>query len=116
MRIINERLKKIFEKNNILKGNNFCGLNRDSCADPIAIINMIKEHQIEENKEYWILIQGIKKAFDSISSKSLEISLKRLKIKQNIINLLVNTFKERKIKVITKYGLSKEFSVFNGLD
>src|SRR5215469_14661758 len=56
------------------------------------------------------------KAFDSISMDGLKISMERLDIPSNIINLLVNLFKDRKIRIITHYGLSEPFTAGDGID
>ena len=58
----------------------------------------------------------MRKAFDSVSLMMMEKVLKRIKIPNLATKFLLNLYNKRKIKVITKYGLTKKFKAGNGLD
>src|ERR1044071_7677618 len=58
----------------------------------------------------------MKKAFDSVSLIMMEKALKRIKIPDLTTKFLLNLYNKRKIKVITDYGLTKEFEAGDGLD
>jgi hypothetical protein len=81
-KIITRRLTKIFTEKEILKGPNYAGLPGNSTEQLIHILNMIMKEAQEKNKEVWILLQDMKKAFDSVLLESLEWALKRVKIPQ----------------------------------
>ena len=61
----------------ILRGPNFAGLPGNSMEQLVQILNMIMEEAKEKGKEIWILLQDMKKAFDSVPLKSLELALLR---------------------------------------
>ena len=63
-------------KREILKGPNYAGLPGNSTKQPVHILNMIMEEAKEKDNEVWILLQDMKKAFDSVSLKSLELDRK----------------------------------------
>ena len=58
----------------------------------------------------------MRKAFDSVSLTMMEKVLKRIKISDLATKFLLNLYNKRKIKVITEYGLTKEFEAENRLD
>ncbi|PKK61800.1 hypothetical protein RhiirC2_791273 [Rhizophagus irregularis] len=53
--ILNRRCSKIFKENEILKGNQFAGLEGNSTFEPIRIIKEIIQDAIKDKKELWIL-------------------------------------------------------------
>src|SRR5260363_469653 len=57
----------------------------------------------------WLLFQDIKKVFDSVSLIMLKLSLERIKVPSTIIRFIINIFENRKVKVITHFGLTKDF-------
>jgi hypothetical protein len=71
-KVVTKRLAKIFTEREILKGPNYAGLPGNSTEQPIHMLNMIMEEAQEKNKEIWILLQDMKKAFDSVPLESLE--------------------------------------------
>ena len=74
------------------------------------------EEAKEKNKVAWILLQDIKKAFDSVLLESLEWALKRVKIPQKTRKYITNLFHKRQLKVITAYGLTEEITAGDGID
>ena len=64
----------------MLKGPNFAGLVESSTESPIHILSMIIEEAKEKNKELWLMLQDIKKAFDSVNLQSLDLVLQRIKV------------------------------------
>ena len=79
-------------------------------------MNNIIEEARDKNKEMWILFQDMKKAFDSVSLDMLDKVLNRIKLPNNIRKFLLSLFHARKIKVITNYRLTQEFTTEDGLD
>src|SRR5205085_6002769 len=99
-----------------LQGPNYAGLSGSSTSSPIHIMNNLIEEAREKNKEIWILFQDMKKAFDSVSLKMLEKALERIKLPTSTKKFLLNLFNSRRIKVITSFGLTQEFTAEDGLD
>ena len=58
----------------------------------------------------------MKKAFDSVSLEMMKKALERIKVPDSIIKFLLNLYNKRKIRVITEYGLTREFEVEDRLD
>ena len=77
---------------------------------------MIIEEAKEKNQELWLMLQDMKKAFDSVSLKMIEKVLERIKVPNLTIKFLLNLYNKKKIKVYTEYGLTKEFKAEDGLD
>ena len=115
-KIVTRRLAKIFTERGILKGPNYAGLPGNSTEQPIHMLNMIMEKAQEKNKELWILLQDMKKEFDSVPLESLEWALRRVKIPQRTTKYIMNLFCKRQLKVITTYGLTEEITAGDGID
>ena len=58
----------------------------------------------------------MKKVFDFMSLEIIKKALERIKVPDSIIKFLLNLYNKRKIRVITEYGLIKEFEAEDGLD
>uniref|UniRef100_U9U0R0 Reverse transcriptase domain-containing protein n=1 Tax=Rhizophagus irregularis (strain DAOM 181602 / DAOM 197198 / MUCL 43194) TaxID=747089 RepID=U9U0R0_RHIID len=80
------------------------------------MINSILEDAREENKTVWIVSQDMAKAFDSVGMFPLQKALERIKIPTTIINFIINIYKDRKIRIITAYGLTDAFTARDGID
>ena len=70
----------------------------------------------QKNQEMWITLIDIKKAFDTVDIRRLQLTLKRIKIPKKLEVFLVNMFTNREVKVITKFGLSEGFCPERGID
>jgi hypothetical protein len=115
-KILTERLGGLCKEKNILRGPNFAGLPGESTMEPIHLLNNICEEAREEGKELWILFQDTAKAYDTISLSMLERALKRIKIPPRFINLILDPFKERKLRVITSLGPTQPITAEDGID
>ena len=58
----------------------------------------------------------MKKAFNLVSLEMMEKALRRIKLPELMIRFLLSLYNKRKIRVITEYGLTKEFEAEDGLD
>ena len=56
------------------------------------------------------------KAFDSIGMEPLAKAMTRLKLPNDFIKLIINTFDKRQIAIITHYGLTHLFTAEDGID
>src|SRR5260363_218333 len=115
-KVITRRLAKVFVEREMLKGPNYAGLPGNSTEQLVHILNMIIEEAKEKNKEKWILLQDMKKAFDSVPLESLELALRRVKLPERTIKYVLNLFHKRQLKIITAYGLTEEIIAGDGID
>ena len=74
------------------------------------------EEAKEKDKEIWILLQDMKKAFDPVPLESLELALQRVKIPERTIKYILNLFHKRQLRIITAYGLTEEITAGDGID
>src|SRR4029078_13069147 len=98
-KVITKILARVMIEREILKGPNYAGLPGNSTEQPVHVLNMIMEEAKKKNKEAWILLQDIKKAFDSVLLKSLEWVLKRVKIPQKTRKYITNLFHKWQLKI-----------------
>jgi len=68
---------------------------------------MIIEEAKEKNKELWIMLQDMKKAFDSVSLDSLKLALQRIKIPVLGQSFILDLFDKRQTRIITALGLTE---------
>src|SRR5277367_5610642 len=79
-------------------------------------LSNIMEDARDNNKELWIAFQDMAKAFDSVSMTSLQMACRRIKLPEDLTNLFINMFDERKISIITEFGLSDPLTAATGID
>src|SRR5260363_285750 len=115
-RVLNRRLGKILKEKDILRGLNFAGLPGNSTEEPVHLLNMLIEEAASKKQELWLLFQNMKKAFDSVSLAMLKLSLERIKVPLTIIRFIINIFGNRKVKVITHFGLTKDFIAVDAIE
>src|SRR2546421_12206470 len=104
-KIMTNRLVMILSKHKILKGNNYAGLPGNSCHTSIYALELIIHDSNALNKPLFIFLQDISKAFDSINTNMLNLTIQRLRIPQGFIKLVLNLFTNRSNRVITANGL-----------
>ena len=115
-KVITKRLAKVFMEKEVLKEPNYAGLPRNSTEQPVHILNMIMKEAKEKNKKIWILLQDMKKAFDSVLLKSLELALQKVKIPRKTIKYILNLFHKRQLRIITAYRLTEKVTAEDEID
>jgi len=76
MKIMNSRLSHIFSTKEILSKHNYAFLPGDDTQGPIHIINNIMEDARANKRELWLMFQDMSKAFDSVNSDYLVLTLR----------------------------------------
>ena len=90
VKILTNRLSNIIAKYSVLRGSNFAGLPGGSTETPIKILNMLLEDANENNREIWILLQDLSKAYNCVDLSFFRKALLRIKIPNHATNLLIN--------------------------
>jgi len=111
-----KRLSAILADNHVLPGGNFAGLPGGNCDTPIALMNMLLRDASANNKPIFIFQQDISKAFDSMDTNMLRLSMERLKIPNNFITLTLELFTNRSNMVITSFGSTSHYKTHIGID
>lgn len=100
----------------MLKGKNYAALANESTFEPIKVIQNIIEDANKMNKEAWIVLMGISKAYDSVSSFFLGKALERIKIPKNFMELIMDIAEDRHNQVMIQGCLSDSYYVEDGID
>jgi hypothetical protein len=115
-KILTKRIDTVITENRILQENNWAGTTGGTTSKPRIILqNMIEDAQVSK-KEIWILLQDTKKAFDSVGKKALEMTLERIGIPSKLTKIILEMREKRSADVITKYGITQEYRIKDGLD
>ena len=71
VRIIQKRLSKVLLEKKVLRGLNFTSLEEENISTLIHLLYNLIENTKQNKKEIWILLQDIKKVFDSVNITGL---------------------------------------------
>src|SRR6266516_5124936 len=116
-KVMTNRMEKICCTHNVLRGNNCSVLKDTSTHSPITILSQICEDaKSSANNEAWIILQDMKKAYDSVRWQGLSKALTRIKMNNTYINILKNLHQTRRSSIITMHGLTDAHTVQDGLD
>ena len=116
IKLLTRRAGIIISKYNVLKGPNYTGLPGESTVAPIITTNAIIEDAREHRKPLWLIAQDMAKAFDSVGMVPLRMAMNRIKLPKEFIDLMIYTFDQRQIAVITHHGLTEPFIAQDGID
>src|SRR6266516_2826973 len=116
-KVMTNRMEKICCAHNVLKGNNCSVLKDTSTHGPITILTQLCEDaKSSTNNEAWIILQDIKKAYDSVGWQGLSRTLTHIKMNRTYINILKNLHQTRRSSIITMHGLTDAYTVQDGLN
>ena len=82
----------------------------------MRIINSCIEDAKEYNKEIWLTFQDLSKAYDWIDLNMLKLAMKRIKIPELIIKLILNLFTDSKKAIIGNNRIFEKFTSIIGID
>ena len=70
----------------------------------------------EYQKELWILMQDMAKAYDSISMEGLRMSLDQIGIPVTFMNWIISLFAGRSMQIIIAFSLSPSLNAADRID
>eukprot|EP00741_Cyanophora_paradoxa_P012068 tig00020592_g11662.t1 len=76
--LLNERLSRTIHQNGLLKGANYGFRPGCSTDDALHVFNAMLEDAKQFKKPIYVLLQDIRRAYDSVSWESMELSMRRL--------------------------------------
>ncbi|KAG9300047.1 hypothetical protein G9A89_018324 [Geosiphon pyriformis] len=97
-KIFSDRISLAYSTHNVLRGDNFSVLKGTTTQSPIFAVGSVVEDALEKNCELWLVLQNIKKAYDSVGWEHLKRSLIRIKM------------------LMTDFGLTDGYQVHDSLD
>ncbi|EXX74870.1 hypothetical protein GLOIN_2v1824527 [Rhizophagus irregularis DAOM 181602=DAOM 197198] len=115
-KVLVNRLTDILTREQVLMNTNFAALKNESTLEPIKIIQAIIEDANNYNKEAWILLMDISKAYDSVNTTMLKMSLERIKLPNSFINLVMDISLNRSNKILVNNELTDSYHVEDGID
>ncbi|KAG9298238.1 hypothetical protein G9A89_002726 [Geosiphon pyriformis] len=80
------------------------------------VVGSVVEDALEKNREIWLVLQDMWKAYDSVGWPHLKASLWHIKMCERFFGFFGNIHEDRINRVMTDFGLSDSYSVHNRLD
>ncbi|KAG9292712.1 hypothetical protein G9A89_008300 [Geosiphon pyriformis] len=96
-KILSDRISAAYNIFDVLRSDNFLVLRGISTQLPVFVIGSIIEDALEKDRELWLVLQDMWKAYNSVGWFHLRFSL-------------------RTNRIMTDFGLSDGYKVLNGLD
>ncbi|KAG9297448.1 hypothetical protein G9A89_020849 [Geosiphon pyriformis] len=109
-------LLNILNRYDVLCGDNFLMLKDTSTQFLIFAVGSIVKDALEKNKELWLVLQDIYKAYDSVGWTHLYNSLIRIKMCPCFISFFGGIHNGRFNQIMIDFGLSNSYIVHDGLD
>ena len=114
--ILTGLLSDICTRHKILHPNNFSVLKGSSIHEPLHALNSVMEDARERKQELWIVLQDIRRAFDSVDWEMACRAMVRLKLPEGYIQLYASLADQKSNQVITPFGLTDLYIAESGLD
>ncbi|KAG9293192.1 hypothetical protein G9A89_010529 [Geosiphon pyriformis] len=95
---------------------NFLVLKGTMTQSPIFAIGSVVEDVLKKNRELWLVLQNMRKAYDLVGWEHLRRSLVRIKICDRFIRFFGSIHNGHINRVMTDFGLTDRYCVHNGLD
>eukprot|EP00741_Cyanophora_paradoxa_P005740 tig00000946_g5563.t1 len=96
-------------KQGALKGQNSGFLKGKTTEDPLFILQGILEDAHQYDKELYVILQDIRRAYDTVSWESMELAFRRLNIPEEYIELHRFSHMNNRTKIRTVHGTTEEF-------
>ncbi|KAG9297349.1 hypothetical protein G9A89_005633 [Geosiphon pyriformis] len=103
-KVLSDRISAAYSTFNVLRRDNFSGLKGTTTQSPIFVIGLVIKDALEKDCELWLVLQDMKKAYDSVGWEHLEKSLVRIKMCSKFIRFFGSIHKGRTNQVMTDFG------------
>jgi exonuclease III len=113
--IIDNRLKKYVEYNDLLKGTNFGFRKGLSTSNSLFLTKSIIDIADRRKDPLYLILLDIQKAYDSVPSKAIDLSLQRIGIQPQLIHAILSVNRNLSVKIQHYYGSTTPFKQTNGL-
>ncbi|KAG9304517.1 hypothetical protein G9A89_020081 [Geosiphon pyriformis] len=114
--ILSDQISLVCSELNILCGDNFSVLKGTSTQFPIFAVGSLIEDALEKNKELWLVLQDMQKAYNSVGWPYLLNCLKRIKMCPRFVEFFGSIHNNRFNSVMTDFGFTDGYTVYNELD
>ncbi|KAG9307655.1 hypothetical protein G9A89_023220 [Geosiphon pyriformis] len=115
-KILFDRIFLVCSAFDVLREDNFSVLKGITTQSPIFAIGSVIEDALEKNWELWLVLQDMRKAYNSIRWEHLKKSLIRIKMCSKFICFFSSIYRNRTNRVITDFGLMGGYWVHDGLN
>ena len=110
-KILERRLKEVIE----IDENQFGFQQGKSTTDAILVVRQLQEKYGEKRKLYHVFVD-LEKAFDRVPREMIVWALRRQKVPENLIILVLALYENTRSRVKSLAGLSEEFSIEVGVN
>ncbi|KAG9284576.1 hypothetical protein G9A89_004618 [Geosiphon pyriformis] len=101
-KVLSDRISTACSTFNVLRGDNFSVLKGTTTQSPIFAIGSVIEDALEKNRKLWLVLQDMRKAYDSMCNK--------------FIRFFGSIHKSRTNRVMIDFGLTSGYCVYDDLD
>ncbi|KAG9303650.1 hypothetical protein G9A89_018547 [Geosiphon pyriformis] len=108
-KILSDRIFLVCSTFDILRKDNFLVLKGTITQSPIFAIGSVIEDALEKNREFWMVLQNMKKAYNSVGWEHLKKSLIRIKMCNKFIHFFSGIYKDCTNCVMTDFGLTDDY-------
>ncbi|KAG9298621.1 hypothetical protein G9A89_012689 [Geosiphon pyriformis] len=115
-KILSNHILLAYSKFNVLQGNNFLVLKSISIQSLVFAIGSVVENALEKNREIWLILQNMQKAYDSVGCYYLKNSLQHVKMCKKFIRFFGSIHENRVNRIITDFSLLNSYKMHNRLD
>ncbi|KAG9298083.1 hypothetical protein G9A89_018166 [Geosiphon pyriformis] len=115
-KIFLDRISLACSTHNVFRGDNFLVLKGTTTQSPIFAVSLVVENALEKNRKLWLVLQNMKKAYNSVGWEHLKKSLIRIKMCGRFIQFFGGIHSNRVNRVMTDFGLTDGYQVHDGLD
>ena len=110
-KILEERLRKLVK----IDGCQFGFQVGKSTTDAIFIMRQVQEKHMEKKKEVVHVFVDLERAFDGVPRENIRWALRRQKVPERLINMVMALYVNTKSRVKTGAGTSEEFEIRVGV-
>ncbi|KAG9289268.1 hypothetical protein G9A89_007513 [Geosiphon pyriformis] len=110
-KIFSDRISFMCSKFNVLHGDNFSVLKGTSIQSPVFAVGSVVEDAFKKNRELWLVLQDMHKAYNSVGWHHLRTSLRCIKMCDRFVEFFGGIHEDRVNRVMTDFGLSNGYRV-----